>query len=422
MLKRQLERYGKWLIAIGVLMAIAFACASYILVNQRLTNPFADEYSVKVEMTQVPGLTPGLGQAVNVAGVRVGTIKSVELRDGRAIVDLAITRDKLPKVWSNAFATMIPNSPLKDLLMELRPGGPPAPELKEGGLIPVARTSPPIDSDELTNALDADTRQFFQSLVSGVDTGLKGRGKDLREIFKQLGPTTEDLAAVTGALAERRKELRRLVGNLAVLTHEVGKKDVELARVVDAGNQTVQALASEEQALRASVHKLPGTLRTADRALDTAAAFADELGPAASALRPAARKAGPALRAAAPVVAEAPGILRDKIRPLGRALQPIARDLAPTTRDLNAVTPSLTTAFQVLNYVVNELGHNPEGKEEGYLFWLAWFAHNAMSVVSTEDAHGAALRGLGVFSCEQLSQAPTLAPLLQAVAGALPTC
>ena len=421
-MKRQLDRYGRWLLAIGFLMSVAAVCAGYILVNQRLKLPFQDTYKVNVEMTQVPGLTPGLGQAVNVAGVKVGTITGVKLEDGLAVVDLEIKRDKLPKIWGNAFATMVPNSPLKDLLMEIRPGGPPAPELKDGSTIRVARTSPPIDSDELTNALDADTRQFFQTLVSGVDTGLRGRGEDLRELFKTLGPASEDLASVSSALADRRKQLRRLVGNLAILSREVGKRDVELARVVDAGSATVTALASEERALRESVRKLPATLRTTRRALDSVKDFSRELGPAATRLRPVARKAGPALQAAAPLVREGTPILRDRIRPLVRELQPIARDLGPTTRDLNTVTPSLTTAFQVLNYVVNEAAFNPEGKDEGYLFWLAWFAHNASSFISTEDAHGAAWRGLGVFSCEQLAQSPNLAPILGGIAGALPVC
>ncbi len=130
----------------------------------------------------------------------------------------------------------------------------------------------PIDSDELTNALDADTRTFFNVLVTGSAEGLDGRGKDLRALFAALGPTAEDLKSVSGALAERRKQLRRLVGNLAILTSKVGSRDMEIARLVEAGNATVTALANEEAALRASVRKLPGTLRTTDRALTSACA------------------------------------------------------------------------------------------------------------------------------------------------------
>ena len=422
-MRRQLERYGRWLFAIGILMAVAVVCAGYILVNQRLSLPFRDTYHVKVEMATVPGLTPGLGQPANVAGVKVGIISGVKLRDGRAIVDLEINRGKLPQVRDNAHATLVANSPLKDLQMEIFPGREPGRPLPDGGLIPIARTSVPIDSDELTNALDADTRTFFNVLVTGSAEGLKGRGKDLRALFAALGPTAEDLKSVSGALAERRKQLRRLVGNLAILTSKVGSRDVEIARLVEAGNATVTALANEEAALRSSVRKLPGTLRTTDRALTSVRDFAQELAPTATALRPAAKVTPGALRAAKPLIDEAVPILQKQLRPLVREAQPLARDLAPATTNLSAVTPALTTSFQVLNYIVNTLAYNPEGKDEGYLFWTAWFAHNGMSFLTNDDANGAFWRGLGAFDCNQTpALVPQLAPILHVIGAALPVC
>ena len=110
------------------------------------------------------------------------------------------------------------------------------------------------------------------------------------------------------------------------------------------------------------------------------------------------------------------------MRPLVKALQPIARDLGPTVTDLSAVTPALTSAFQVLTYVVNELAFNPEGDDEGFLHWLAWFAHNGASMMSTEDAHGAVWRGLGILSCSAVTAAPELSPLLQAIVDPVPGC
>jgi len=421
-MRRQLERYGRWLIAIFILMAIAGVCAAYILVNQRLSLPFRDTYTVKVELSTVPGLEPGLGQPANVAGVRVGMIKDVELRDGRAIVELEIERKRLPRVLDNAHATLVPNSPLKDLQMEVFPGRPPGKELPDGGLIPVARTSPPVDSDELTNALDLDTRRFFNILVAGTDEGLTDRGKDLRQLFASLGPTAEDIRTVSGALAERRKELRRLVGNLAILTRRVGQRDVEIARLVEAGSATVTALATEERALRRSVSKLPATLRTTRRALDTVRDLSEELEPTTEALKPVARLTPGALKAAKPLVDEAVPILRDRLRPLVRESQPLVRDLTPATTSLSAVTPSLTTAFKALNYTVNTLAHNPEGKEEGYLFWVAWFAHNGMSFISNDDGNGAAWRGMLHFDCSTLYAFDGIGPLVAQLGDLLPYC
>ena len=42
-------------------------------------------------------------------------------------------------------------------------------------------------------ALDADTRAYLKLLITGAGKGLEGRGNDLREVFKRLGPMHRDL-------------------------------------------------------------------------------------------------------------------------------------------------------------------------------------------------------------------------------------
>ena len=422
MLRRQLERYGKWLIAVGVFAAIAGAISVYIFHNQRLRTPLQDRYVLNAEFGATQGLTPGLSQPVNVAGVRVGTVIDTTLREGRALVKMEIDPDELPRVYNDAHLVLVPNSPLKDMQVELFPGRRGAGVVPDGGTIPVARTAPPIDSDELAAALDADTRAFFQVLAADLGHGLKGRGMDLRKVFKALRPTAEQAQRISAALAARRRELERLVHNLAVLSRAAGRKDKELARVVQAGAATLDALGGEEAALRASLQKLPGTLAATRRTLRGTTRFARELAPAARALLPSARGLPRGLSATGRLAAEATPFLRDKLRPLVRDLQPIARDLAPTTRDLKDLTPALVSTFQVLTYVVNELAYNPPGDNEGFLFWTAWFAHNGASFLGTEDAHGPGWRGLVLVDCDTLGSQPGLDVLVDALIGSLPLC
>jgi phospholipid/cholesterol/gamma-HCH transport system substrate-binding protein len=316
---------------------------------------------------------------------------------------------------------MVPNTPVKDLVVEVAPGGPPAKVLANGGTIPVARTTPQIESDELTAALDTDTRQYFRALIGGLGIGTRGREKDVRDLLRNLGPTAEQLRPLGDALVARRFELRRLVHNLAILAKAAGSKDKQLADVVVNANNTLGALAGQEAALRSSLRQLPGTLSTASTSLGHATTFADALAPTARALLPAARELPSALSAARPLLDRAEPILRTQLRPFTRDAQPVARDLGPAARDLTKVTPSLSNAFRVLEYVANELGYNPPGDNEGFLFWLAWFIHNANSLLSTQDAHGAVWRGMLVFDCKQLSQQPGTT-LLQTLLGPIPGC
>jgi phospholipid/cholesterol/gamma-HCH transport system substrate-binding protein len=150
--------------------------------------------------------------------------------------------------------------------------------------------------------------------------------------------------------------------------------------------------------------------------------LAEQLVPTVRALNPAIRKLPGALVTVKPLLDEAVPVLRDKVRPLVREIQPLARDLTPAAVDLNAVTPSLTSAFRVLNYVAGELGYNPPGSNEGFIFWLAWFAHNGNSFLSTEDLNGSIWRGFGLIDCTSLVNQPQIVPLLQAVIGNLPVC
>jgi phospholipid/cholesterol/gamma-HCH transport system substrate-binding protein len=427
---RQLKKHGKWLSVIAFLMLTATIAGGYILTQQRLANPFADFYTVNAEFSTTAGLNPGLGQAVNVAGVRVGTITSSKLRDGSAIVEMQVKPDKLDHIFKDAHAVLVPNSPLKDMQVELFPGTARAGAAPDEYTIPVARTAPPVDSDELTAALDTDTRRFFQVLVNGVDKGLDGRAADLQALLKTLEPTAADLNRVTGALAARRRELRRLVHSMAVLTRATATKDTELAQVIQGGNATLQALARQEGALRRSANRLPGTLRTTSATLANLADFTGELRPTLDGLLPALRRLKPALKATDDLALTAEPVIHTRLRPLVRELQPLAADLAPATRDLSAVTPRLSSAFKVLNYTVNELAYNPEGDDEGFLFWLSWFAHNANSFTSIQDAHGSAWRGVALVSCDALiktagnlgSAGAVLTPLLQTTIGSSPAC
>jgi phospholipid/cholesterol/gamma-HCH transport system substrate-binding protein len=107
--------------------------------------------------------------------------------------------------------------------------------------------------------------------------------------------------------------------------------------------------------------------------------------------------------------------LRTRLRPLVRAATPVVGLLRPSLDLVNRADPNLIRTVDVLTYVVNELAYNPPGTEEGYLFWLAWFAHNAASILSIEDAHGVAWRGLLMVGCSTAGQvikvSPALAPL-----------
>src|SRR5262249_45236990 len=80
------------LLVVGIL-------ATYIIVqNQRLRIPLLEEkpFELKADMSTAQAVTPGQGQTVRVAGVRVGDISNVDYENGHAVVTMAIDRKFLP--------------------------------------------------------------------------------------------------------------------------------------------------------------------------------------------------------------------------------------------------------------------------------------------------------------------------------------
>jgi phospholipid/cholesterol/gamma-HCH transport system substrate-binding protein len=422
----RIRRHFVELAAVLLLVALAVPISAYILDHQRLRWPWEDVMTLKAEFRNAQAVAPGQGQTVTVAGVEVGEIKKVETEDGLAVVTVELEPGEVGAVYSDATMYLRPKTGLNDMTIQLDPGRP-DPQLEDGGRlgdgdrIGVAQTTNNVNPDEVFAQLDVDTRRYLAIVANAGGQGLGRRGPDLRALLEATHPTLERSARVAGAIADRRAKLRRLVHNLRVLSGAAASKDGELASLVEASSDVLETVGARETELAEGVERLPEALRSTRVALHEGRGLAEELRPAAEELRPLVRELTPAMVEVRPLLRDAEPILREDLRPLVREATPLVADLRPAVADLVDAAPSLVRTGKVLNYVANELGYNPPGPEEGYLFWTSWFVHNASSILTTEDAHGATWRGLAMVGCstfgEVLGSNPALAPL-----AAVPVC
>jgi phospholipid/cholesterol/gamma-HCH transport system substrate-binding protein len=422
----RIRRHLVELLAVIALVLLAIPISAYILDHQRLRWPWEEVMTLEAEFRNAQAVAPGQGQNVTVAGVEVGEIKEVEVEDGVAVVTVQLKPDEVGPVYRDATMFLRPKTGLNDMTIQLDPGHPDPGldddgRLRDGDRIGISQTTTNVNPDEVFGHLDADTRRYLAVFANAGGQGVEGRGRDLRALLRATQPTLERSARVTHAIADRRAKLRRLVHNLRVLSSAAAEKDGELASLVEASSDVLETVGARETDLAAAVERLPGALGSTRRALREGRMLAEELAPAARELRPLVRELVPAMVEVRPMLRDAEPILREDLRPLVREATPLVADLRPAVADLDTATPDLVRTGKVLSHVVNELGYNPPGKEEGYLFWTAWFVHNASSILSVEDAHGATWRGLVMVGCSTLGEVlgsnPALAPL-----AAVPLC
>jgi phospholipid/cholesterol/gamma-HCH transport system substrate-binding protein len=427
---RAIRKHLPDFLAILGLLIVAVAVSSVILGKQRLTLPGwvpvigQSYFHMSAEMTTAQAVTPGQGQTVNVAGVEVGEITSVNLKDGRAIVGMKI-KPQYDRIYKDATILLRPKTGLKDMVAELTPGHKGAGRLADGGTIPISQTLPDVNLDEILSALDADTRDYLLLLLNDGAQGLgsEAKGRDLARAIRRIQPTARYSRAINEQLETRRQNIARVVHNFSLLTDALGQKDTQLADFVQNSNAVFETLAGQDASLRGILKRLPGTLKTTQTTLGKVKGMADQLGPTLNDLRPAARALGPSLRQTRPFLRQSTPVIKNEIRPFTRAALPTVRQLRPAMRDLAAATPDLTASFKVVNRLLNEVAYNPPGsQQEGFLFWQAWVNHAGDSLFSSQDAHGPIRRGLIVLSCQtaQVLNSVTAAnPLLATLIGLL---
>jgi len=395
--RRAIAKHARNFGAVVGLALIAAVVAGYILSHQRLRFPWEGRpFELQAAFSTAQAVTPGQGQTVRVSGVRVGDISGVKLKDGHAVVTMSLDPQYKDLVHTDATALLRPKTGLKDMFIELDPGTTRAPLAKRGWTLPVGNTLPDVNPDEILASLDADTRDYLTLLVDGAGQGLKGRGDDLREVFRRFEPTHRDLARVNGLVAQRHRNLSRLVHSLGDLNDELADKSDDLAALVSSSSAVFRSFASEQANVTRAVGDLPAALRQTTDTLDRVERFAEVLRPAAVHLQPAVKALDRANHAVTPFAAEATPIVRDEIRPFVRDARPVVRSAKTPASELAASTPDLRRSFKVLNDFLNEVAYNPngregpgvDGREEGYLFWAAWLQHNGAAIFSTSDANG----------------------------------
>lgn len=408
----QVRKYLVQFAAVAALVAIAAVTSYVILQEQRLRIPILEPrpFELRAEIETAQAVEPGQGQTVRVAGVRIGDVADVELEGGVAVVTFAIDPEFLP-IYRDATVLMRPQTGLKDMFFELDPGTRAAGEYEQGETIPAANTLPDINLDEVLEVLDSDSRAYLKLLVLGLGDGLDGRDRDLGRTLAGLGPVARDFRRVTGALAARDRELAELVHNANLLSAAIARRDDDLVGLVGASDAALGAIAERAPDLKRLVARLPGTLGTARRALTDARPLARELGPTLNDLRPFARRLDEVALATEDLSGAATPAVRDQLRPLVRALAPEVGDLRLAASGLADAAPKLETVAARVNRLGDMTAYNPRGAEppgtarrdEGYLYWLGWFAHNGVSVFSGQDAHGIYRRLYLTGSCQNLA-------------------
>lgn len=404
-MRRAIREHLRDFVAILVLLVLGLTATIVIIISQGATLPSwlpfvgSSRFDIQARIASAQAVTPGQGQTVDISGIKVGEIKAVDLEGGQAVITMAIEPKYAPLIHSDASILLRPRTGLQDMTVELDPGEPSKPKIKEGATISEANSLTQVQSDQILASLDADTRGFVQLLLADAAQGLRKNTGKLSLDFRRLDPLAQNLATINTAVAKRERSLRQVIHDFGLISQELANHDRQLADFVTSSNSVFAAFAHQQASLQQTIAELPPTLRKTRSALVSGNRLALTVRPALTRLLPQARAFGPALKATQPFFRNTTAPIRDQIRPFTRKVEPVLNHLAQGSVPLAKSSVNLRRGFTSLNQLLNGLAYNPPGSKEGFLFWASWLNHDSNSALALQDANGPLTRGVVVLTC-----------------------
>jgi phospholipid/cholesterol/gamma-HCH transport system substrate-binding protein len=304
------------------------------------------------------------GEDVRIAGANVGSIQSLGVTASKqAAVTIAISDARFTPFHADATCAIRPQSLIGEEYVDCSPGTSSAaqlPRITRGPgagsyLLPVNRTSSPVDSDIVQDISREPVRQSLAVIIDELGTGLAARGSDLNAVIHRANPSLGDTDRVLQILARQNHALAQLATNSDTVLTPLARERRQISGFIVQANTTAVASAQRAADISRTFHLFPSFLRQLRPLMADLGTLADQgtpvltdlgqsasalgrqfanLTPFASAAREALIKLGASAQQSQPaLVATMP--LAQRLLKLGRASQPSAGLLQRLTASID---------------------------------------------------------------------------------------
>lgn len=235
------------LIVFTVVTAMATAMLGFTIAN----STFGDKVTYSARFTDATGVL--VGDDVRIAGVRVGTVAGVRIVD-RRIAEVSFTVNGERELPASVTASVLYRNLIGQRYLALEQGAGPVGEmLAPGGVIPVERTTPPLNLTVLFNG--------FRPLLVGLDPEQVNQlSFEIVQVLQGQGGTVQSLLAstssLTNELADRDEVIGSVIDNLNTVLDTVNSRDQELSGLILQLQRLVSGLSADREPIGDAIESL----------------------------------------------------------------------------------------------------------------------------------------------------------------------
>ena len=234
MTERNLRRTA----VLGLLATVAFMVAAYLLGGAKILQR---TYTVTAVFQNASDI--GSGDPVRVAGIEVGTVKSVERLPRSVRMELEL-KDGVQLSEGTRASVRLRTLLGKKYVQLDDPGS--GPRLERGATIPLSRTDPGTDVDEVVTSFDHSLEDIdvdaMNELLRSFDKVMAGKGETVSTLLGDL-----DVLATT--MGQRQQDIDTLLAASAQLLAAMDDRREALGSSVDGMSAALDALAARRAEL-----------------------------------------------------------------------------------------------------------------------------------------------------------------------------
>lgn len=259
-------RFNPLHVGIGVMAAMLLIITGIVISGipggPNISMPWSNVFTVKASLTTADALAPKA--SVEIAGVKVGEVQSVDLQGDQAIVTMNI-QGQYADLHQDAKVQLRPHGLFGPKYIELTPGTQSQPRLQAGSTIPSSQEVLPVDLDQILQELQANEQHQLTTAIVEFGKASAGRGVD----FNQLVAAGNTLSQV---LVDPLTKVDSVSSNLSDMfvqdeAFNSSFAQTPLDKLVEASNVSLKAFADTSSQLADLLQHANSTLANLDQAL-----------------------------------------------------------------------------------------------------------------------------------------------------------
>lgn len=280
----------------------------------------ANDYQVSVVLPNANNIIKG--GSVMREGYRAGSVKSIEVVDGKAKLLLDLD-DGFGKLHEGVRADIAWKGTIGERLITLTDGPRTNAEIPSGALLTDV-ASEPVEMAEVLSSLDAPTRKNLNTLIKNINATTSGHEKDMQAALKTSGPAVEQLGAMLGDLGADGEAISQILTQSNRTMGILADRQRTLSQVVADLSGMSENVVTRRKELGKTLETLPDVLEEGEKTFDVVPDAVDETIPLLEDLEPAS----------------------EQLAETSKNLEPVLQDLRPAVQDLR---PALGSLAKLLN-------------------------------------------------------------------------